>query len=262
VNDRHPEVIFLAEAFTRPAMMHTLAKVGFQQSYTYFTWRTDARGLREYVTELTGNAAAYMRPNFWPTTHDILTPQMQHGGVPVFKSCAVLAATLSPSWGIYSGYELHEHVARPGVEEQLDNEKYQFRPRDYTAALASGTSLAPYLTRLNAIRAGHRALRRLRGTTFHHSDDGDILVYSRRLVPAANQPEVGEDLLLVVVNLDPHNVHATTIHLDMPALGLDWHQTFAAHDLLTGASYRWSENNYVRLDPFVEPAHIIHVRRL
>jgi starch synthase (maltosyl-transferring) len=262
VNRDHPDVIFLAEAFTKPPMMHTLAKAGFHQSYTYFTWRTTGPELQEYVTELAGDAASYMRPNFWPTTHDILTPQMQYGGPAMFKIRAVLAATLSPSWGIYAGYELHEHVARSGAEEQVDNEKYEFKARDFAAAEREGRSLAPYLRRLNLIRSQHKSLHRLRGTTFHRSDDENILVFSRRYRPAANQPNEREDVVIGVVNLDPHGARPTTIHLDMPALGLDWSDSFAAFDLLSGETFAWREHNYVRLDPFFEPAHLIHVRRL
>ncbi|GAB7190464.1 alpha-1,4-glucan--maltose-1-phosphate maltosyltransferase [Kineococcus sp. NUM-3379] len=261
VNSRHPEVVFLSEAFTKPAMMHTLAKVGFQQSYTYFTWRNAAWELREYLTQLTTESAHYMRPNFWPTTHDILTPTMQHGGTAVFKLRAVLAATMVPSWGIYTGYELVENQPRPGVEEQLDNEKYQYRPRDFAAAEREGRSLAPLLRRLNEVRRGHKALQHLRGTAFHSSDDENFVVYSRRWTPAHNQ-EGDEDLLIVVVNLDPHNARETTVHLDMPALGMEWHEAFEVHDLLTGASWTWGAHNYVRLDPvYYEPAHVLHVRR-
>ena len=153
----HPEVIWLAEAFTRPAMMHTLAKVGFQQSYTYYAWRNQKWELEEYVTELAGEAATYMRPSFWPTTHDILTPYMQYGGPTAWKLRAALAATLVPTYGIYAGYELVEHVARPGVEEQIDNEKYEYKNRhwaDYEpGGPKEGQSLAPYLTQINQIRA-------------------------------------------------------------------------------------------------------------
>ena len=262
VNERYPDVIFLAEAFTRPAMMHTLAKVGFHQSYTYFTWRTAGGELREYLQELTGDSAAYMRPNFWPTTHDILTPQMQNGGAAIFRSRAVLAATLSPSWGIYTGYELCENLARSGVEEQLDNEKYQFRPRDFAAAEEQGRSLAGYLRTLNQIRKAHPALHQLRGTVFHTSEDPDLLVYSRRFLPAANQSHLQEDLLIVVVNLDPHGARESTVHLDLPALGMDWSDSYVVHDLLSGAAHRWGAHNWVRLDPLVEPAHIFHARRL
>src|SRR3954469_12241137 len=180
VNAEEPDVLFLAEAFTRPAMMHTLGKVGFQQSYTYFTWRTAAWELREYLTELSGEAANYMRPNFWPNTPDILHEFLQYGGPAAFKLRAVLAATLSPSWGMYSGYELCEHVAvRAGSEEYLDSEKYQYRPRDWDAT--ADRSIAPYLTALNRIRAQHPALHYLRNIKFHRADDDNFLVYSRRL---------------------------------------------------------------------------------
>ncbi|GAA4978327.1 alpha-1,4-glucan--maltose-1-phosphate maltosyltransferase [Kineococcus glutinatus] len=260
VNSRHPEVVFLSEAFTKPAMMHTLAKVGFQQSYTYFTWRNAAWELREYLTQLTTESAHYMRPNFWPTTHDILTPTMQYGGPAAFKLRAVLAATMVPSWGIYTGYELVEHAARPGAEEQLDNEKYQYRPRDFERAEAEGRSLAPLLRRLNEVRREHRALQLLRGTTFHAADDENFIAYSRRFVPAANQ-EGQEDHVIVVVNLDPHAVRETTVHVDMPAVGMDWHDAYEVEDLLTGAVWTWGAHNYVRLDPFTQPAHVLHVRR-
>jgi starch synthase (maltosyl-transferring) len=251
----HPDVIFLAEAFTRPAMMHTLAKVGFHQSYTYFAWRNTKAELTEYLTELAGPAADYMRPSFWPTTHDILTPYMQYGGRAAFELRAVLAATLVPTYGIYSGYELVENVARPGVEEQIDNEKYEFKPRDWSA---SG-SLAPLLTKLNQVRRQHPSLQRLRNITFHPTDDDAVLCYSKRLT-AAQSPTGREDTVIVVVNLDPHGTRETTAHLDMPALGLDWHDGFVAHDLLSGQTWHWGEHVYVRLDPHVQPAHVIHVR--
>jgi starch synthase (maltosyl-transferring) len=259
VNREHPEVIFLAEAFTRPAMMHTLAKVGYHQSYTYFAWRNTKAELTEYLTELSGPAADYMRPSFWPTTHDILTPYMQYGGRPAFRVRAVLAATMVPTYGIYTGYELVENVARPGVEEQIDNEKYEFKPRDWAAAEASGTSLGPLLARLNHIRRQHPALQRLRNITFHRTDDDAIICFTKRLT-AAQSPTGREDTIIVVANLDPHGPRETTLHLDMPALGMDWHHGFVAHDLLTGQTWHWGEHNYVRLDPHVEPAHVIHVR--
>ncbi|NAZ74618.1 DUF3416 domain-containing protein [Kineococcus sp. T13] len=252
----HPEVVWLSEAFTRPAMMHTLAKVGFQQSYSYFAWRNAAWEVREYVEQLTSESAHYMRPSFWPTTHDILTPTMQYGGPPVFKLRAVLAALLSPSWGIYSGYELVEHAARPGAEEQLDNEKYQYRPRDWARAEAEGWSLAPYLKRLNEVRRAHPALQQLRGTVFHASDDENVLCFSRRRV----DPDGTEDLVLVVVNLDPHATRETTVHLDMAALGRQWWDRFTVTDELTGATYEWGEHDYVRLDPYTQPAHVFTVR--
>jgi starch synthase (maltosyl-transferring) len=261
VNQKHPEVIFLAEAFTRPAMMHTLAKVGFQQSYTYFTWRESKHELTEYLTELAGPAADYMRPSFWPTTHDILTPYLQYGGRPAFRLRAALAATLVPTYGIYSGFELVENVARPGVEEQIDNEKYELRPRDWAGAEAAGTSLAPWLTRLNHIRRRHPALQRLRNITFHATDDDAVLCFSKRLT-AAQSPTGREDTIVVVANLDPHSVRETTVRLDLPALGLDRCDGFVAHDLVSGASWHWAESVYVRLDPHDEPVHVVHVRRV
>jgi starch synthase (maltosyl-transferring) len=266
VNDRHPDVIFLAEAFTRPAMMHTLGKVGFQQSYTYFTWRTSKAELTEYLTELTGEPAAYMRPNFWPNTPDILHEFLQYGGPAAFKLRAVLASTLSPCWGMYSGYELCEHVAvRHGSEEYLDSEKYQYRPRDWASYERGGPnedrSIAPYLARLNELRRDHPALQQLRGTTFHEAHDDHTLVYSRR-VAADVTPNGREDCLVVVVNLDPHGARETTVKLDMPALGMDYHDSFTVHDLITGDTFRWGEYNYVRLDPHVQPAHVFHLRRI
>ena len=261
VAEDHPDVIWLAEAFTRPAMMHTLAKVGFQQSYTYYAWRNTAAELREYLTELSGEASYYMRPSFWPTTHDILTPYMQFGGTAAWKLRAVLAGTLVPTYGIYAGYELMEHVARPGAEEQIDNEKYEYKDRrwaDYEPGGArEGASLADWLTRLNTLRREHPALHRLRNIRFHHVDDENFLAFSKRLV----LPDGTEDVVVVVANLDPHSTRATTLRLDMGALGLEPGQTFEAHDLLTGGHWVWQRDTYVRLGPEVEPVHVVHVRR-
>jgi starch synthase (maltosyl-transferring) len=248
-----PEVLFLAEAFTRPAVMHGLAKIGFTQSYTYFTWRTTAAELRHYCEELVA-AAHYMRPNFWPNTPDILTEQLQHGGPPMFKIRAVLASMLSPSWGVYAGYELYEHTVRPGAEEYLDNEKYQLRPRDWAAAEAAGESLAPYLARLNAVRRDHPALHRLRNLRFHQVDNEAVLCFSKR-------DEDTADTVLVVCTLDPHDPHWANVTLDMPALGLDRHERVTVTDQITGQAYDWGQRNAVRLDPLVEPAHIFTVHR-
>ena len=169
-------MLFLAEAFTRPAMMHQLARIGFTQSYTYFTWRTAKGELEEYGRQL-ASTAHYMRPNFFVNTPDILHASLQFGGPPMFKIRAVLAAMMSPTWGVYSGYELFEHVAlRPGSEEYLDSEKYQLRPRDWAAAEAEGRSLAPLITALNRIRRRHPALRQLRGLRFHHADNDSVIV--------------------------------------------------------------------------------------
>ncbi len=255
----HPDVIFLAESFTKPAMMHTLARIGFHQSYTYFTWRNTKEELAEYLAEISGEDAAYMRPNFWPTTHDILSPYLQHGGTAAFALRAVLAATGSPTWGVYSGYELVENVARPGVEEQIDNEKYEFRPRDWAAADAIGISRL--ISRLNAIRREHPALQRLRGLTVHPTTDDAILCFSRR-VSAAQSPDGTEDTVIVVVNTDPHHVREGVVDLDLAALGLappDADAVFAAHDLLSGMTYAWGAQPYVRMDPLSQVAHVLAV---
>ncbi|CUU60743.1 starch synthase (maltosyl-transferring) [Parafrankia irregularis] len=252
VKATEPDVLFLAEAFTRPAMMHTLAKVGFTQSYTYFTWRNERWDLEEYAQELV-ESAHYMRPNFFVNTPDILPEYLQRGGPAAFRIRAVLAAMLSPTWGVYAGYELFENTpVRPGSEEYLDSEKYQYRPRDWAGAERAGTSLAPYLTRLNQIRRDHPALHWLRNLSLHQSDAPEIMAFSKRLAD--------EDLVIVVVNLDPHMARETTVRLDMPALGFDWGDTFTVHDEFTGASYQWGRDNYVRLDPS-EPAHVLTVRR-
>jgi starch synthase (maltosyl-transferring) len=248
-----PDVLFLAEAFTRPAMMHGLGAVGFTQSYTYFTWRTTASELREYCRELV-DSVDHMRPSFWPNTPDILTPQLQSGGPPMFKIRAVLASLLCPSWGVYAGYELYEHVAREGAEEYLDSEKYQLRPRDWAAAEAAGESLAPFLARLNAVRRANPALHWLRNLRFHEIDNEALLCWSKRDAQTGNT-------VLVVCSTDPLHVHWGNTTLDMPALGLDWHERFTVHDQLTGASYDWGQHNAVRLDPMVEPAHVFTVAR-
>ena len=253
-----PDVIFLSEAFTRPAMMHGLGAVGFHQSYTYFTWRTAKRELEEYFTEVSRESDHLMRPNFFVNTPDILHGYLQYGGPAAFKVRAALASTGSPSWGVYAGYELYEHVAvKPGSEEYLDSEKYQIRIRDWEAASAEGRTLAPYLTRLNEIRRAHPALQLLRNLTVHRSDDDAVLVYSKR----AEGADGHDDVVIVVVNVDPHSTRETMVHLDMPALGLDWHDSFLVHDEITGQTWNWSENSYVRLDPGVEPAHILSIRR-
>ncbi|MGZ5416489.1 MAG: alpha-1,4-glucan--maltose-1-phosphate maltosyltransferase [Nocardioides sp.] len=257
VKKTDPDVIFLSEAFTKPPMMRALATVGFDQSYTYFTWRTAKWEIEEYLTELSHETSHVMRPNFFVNTPDILHAFLQYGGPAAFKIRAVLAATGSPSWGVYAGFELFEHVAvKPGSEEYLDSEKYQIRIRDWEAAEKEGRTLSPYLTRLNEIRREHRALQLLRNVTIHSSDDESILVFSKTVGHGADQ-----DTVIVVVNVDPHAVRETTVRLNMPALGMDWHDHFVAHDEITGQSWTWGEQNYVRLDPYIEPAHILTVRR-
>jgi starch synthase (maltosyl-transferring) len=252
VHREHPDVIFLAEAFTRPAMMHGLAKAGFTQSYTYFTWRTGKQELTEYGQELAG-ALDYMRPNFWPNTPDILHESLQHGGPPMFAIRAVLAATMAPSWGVYSGYELFERVPRePGSEEYRDSEKYQLRPRDWAGAEAAGQSLAPLLTKLNAVRRANPALQQMRDLVFHSIDNDALLCYSKRDRRTGNT-------VLVVCLLDPHTTQWGNTELTMPALGLDWAERFRVVDQLTGAEYDWGQHNAVGLDPYQQPAHVFVV---
>ncbi|WP_371582734.1 maltotransferase domain-containing protein [Streptomyces sp. NBC_01314] len=251
INATDPDVIFLAEAFTRPAMMHTLAATGFQQSYTYFTWRTTKQELTDYATELAGDSAAYMRPNFFVNTPDILHAFLQEGGRPAFELRAVLAATLSPTWGIYSGYELCENTPlKPGSEEYLDSEKYQLRPRDWDAAAQDRRTIAPLITALNDIRRRHPALHGLRNLRFHHTGNDAVIAYSKR---------AGSDAVVVVVNLDPHRAQEATVTLDMAELGLGMDENVPVHDELTGEAYRWGRTNYVRLEPGRAPAHVLHV---
>jgi starch synthase (maltosyl-transferring) len=255
-----PDVLFLAEAFTRPAMMHALAKIGFHQSYTYFTWRNSAGEIVEYLRELAGPAAAYMRPNFFVNTPDILSEYLQYAGPAAFRVRAVLAAMLSPSWGVYSGFELCENLpAAPGVsEEYLDSEKYQYRPRDWDDERTAAASIAPFLTRLNAIRKAHPALHQLRNLRFHAADQPELLCFSKNSGGAAGGPP-GRDVVLVIVNTDWRQPREATVWLDMAALGLDASAEFLVTDELSGESYRWRRANYVRLDPAVAPAHIFTV---
>ncbi|QKW45540.1 alpha-1,4-glucan--maltose-1-phosphate maltosyltransferase [Streptomyces microflavus] len=252
INGTDPDVIFLAEAFTRPAMMHTLGAVGFQQSYTYFTWRNTKQELTEYVTELSGDAASYMRPNFFVNTPDILPGYLQHGGRPAFEARAVLAATLSPSWGVYAGFELCENTpAKPGSEEYLHSEKYELRPRDWESAEREGRTLTPLITSLNRIRRRNPALQQLRDVHFHHADNESLIVYSKRS---------GSNTVLVVVNLDPHHTQEATVSLDMERLGLQGHERVPVRDELTGDTYHWGRAFYVRLEPGITPAHIAVLR--
>ena len=256
VNAEYPEVVFLAEAFTAPAMMAALGQVGFQQSYTYFTWRNTKQELEEFLREISKEDVAFFRPNLFVNTPDILSEYLQFGGVPAYKVRAAIAATASPSWGVYAGYELYENVARAGSEENIDNEKYEYRPREYAKAEAAGRSLAPYLTKLNRIRREHPALRQLRNLEVHWSDDPAILVYSKYLAP---EFAPGGDAIIVVANVDPHSVRETTIHLDPRVFGIAPGESFEVTDLITGQAFTWSTDDYVRLDAFVEPVHILSV---
>lgn len=258
INGEFPDVVFLAEAFTRPAMLYSLAQIGYQQSYTYFTWRNTKDELAEFFTSLSHETSAFLRPNLFVNTPDILTEYLQFGGQAAYRIRAALAATASPSWGVYAGFELFENVARPGSEENIDNEKYEYKQRDWAAEERAGRSLAPYLTRLNLIRAAHPALRQLRNLEVHWSDDEAILVYTKHL-DGAYVEGGGTDTVIIVVNVDPHSVRETMVHLDLTRIGLKPDDTFTVRDLLTGARWEWGADNYVRLDAHSTPLHILHV---
>lgn len=252
VNQTEPDVIFLAEAFTRPAMMRALGEVGFQQSYTYFTWRNSKQEITEYLGEVAGHASAYMRPNFFVNTPDILPEYLQRGGPNAFAIRAALAATLSPTWGIYAGYELYENQpTEPGSEEYLDSEKYEYKPRDWDAAAKAGVTLEPFITQLNKIRRSHVALQQLRNITFHRVDDDSVICYSK---------QEGNDIVLVVITLDPSRTIRTTIHLDMPSLGASWHEKVTLTDELSGRTWAWHEHNDIELNPNTACALIMSVK--
>ncbi|HEY8281350.1 MAG TPA: alpha-1,4-glucan--maltose-1-phosphate maltosyltransferase [Leifsonia sp.] len=259
VNTTDPDVVFLAEAFTRPALLHTLAKAGFQQSYTYFTWRNTKEELEEFLTGLATETADFLRPNLFVNTPDILTEYLQFGGPAAFKIRAAIAATAAPTWGVYSGFELYENVARPGAEEYIDNEKYEFRPRDYARAQTLGQSLAPYLTMLNRARSEHPALRQLRNLKVHSSEDDSVLVYSKYLSGEFTRSGKA-DAVIVVANVDPHSVRETLVHLDVTAFGLPAGSAYEVKDVVTGARWTWGADDYVRLDAFTEPVHILAVK--
>ena len=259
VNAEHPDVVFLAEAFTRPAAMQSLAAAGFQQSYTYFTWRNTKAELEEFLSGLAHETDAFLRPNLFVNTPDILTEYLQFGGRPAYRIRAAIAATAAPTYGVYAGYELYENVARPGSEENIDNEKYEYKLRDWAGAVQRGDSLAPYFEKLNAIRRAHPALRQLRNLSVHWSDDDAILVYVKHL-DAALSPDGRSDTVIVVVNTDPHSVRQTMVHLDTRVWGVEPGTPYEVEDLVTGARWTWSDHNYVMLDAFTEPVHILHVK--
>lgn len=265
INAERPDIVFLAEAFTRPAMMAALGRAGFQQSYSYFTWRNTKAELEEYLVHVSRESAGYFRPNFFVNTPDILTEYLQYGGPAGFKIRAILAATSSPLWGMYAGFELYEHVARPGAEENIDNEKYQYKDRDFAAAEAAGASLAPFITRLNEIRKAHPALLDLQNLSLHQSSDDATLVFSKHKTIAATDTEPArKDSIIVVINVDPHSAREGQVTLDLDALELDGFAadgTFLVEDLVTGANWNWGKKNYFRLDAHMEPAHILHIRR-
>lgn len=253
VRAKHPDVVLLAEAFTKPKMMAKLGEIGFTQSYTYFTWRTaqyGPEGLWAYVEELAGDKADFMRPNFWPNTPDILSGPLRNGPPAAFAGRLVLAATLSPSWGMYSGYELFENQpASPSNEEYLHSEKFELRPRNFDQP----NTLAPLATAVNAIRRRHPALQQLRRTRFHSTDNPNIIAYSK-------SSDDGLDVVLVVVNLDPYYAQSSVLGLDLDLLGLSSFRAFHAVDELSGETYQWAgPNPYVLLEPWMRVAHILHL---
>ncbi|HKI97037.1 MAG TPA: alpha-1,4-glucan--maltose-1-phosphate maltosyltransferase [bacterium] len=251
IQQAHPEVIFLSEAFTRPKVMKALAKVGFTQSYTYFTWRNHKWDLTEYLTELTDpERAAYFRPNFFANTPDILHEVLQTGGRPAFKLRLVLAATLSPSYGIYSGYELCENEAVPGTEEYLNSEKYEIKVRDWNAP----GNIREFIARVNTIRRQNAALQELTNLRFLATDNDQILFY-------AKSDAARDNVLLIAVNLDPHTPQACTAIVPPDVIADEPVGAYEVHDLLTGARYTWGASNFIRLDPQAEPAHILRVER-
>jgi starch synthase (maltosyl-transferring) len=250
VQRQHPDVIFLSEAFTRPKVMRSLAKAGFTQSYTYFTWRNFKAELEEYFTELTqSEMKEYYRGNLFPNTHDILPFILQEGGRSAFKMRFALAATLSSVYGIYSSYELCENTPVPGREEYLNSEKYEYKVWDWDRP----GNIVPYITRVNAIRRQHPALQLYDNLRFYPSDDDNITAYGKAT------PD-GSDRVLVVVNLDPFDAHETWLHLPVWEWGMEPGEAFHVEDLLTGETHLWHEHQHIRLDPRDEPARFYAVR--
>jgi starch synthase (maltosyl-transferring) len=251
VQAKFPDVIFLSEAFTRPKMMQVLAKVGFTQSYTYFTWRNTPAELREYFTELTRTAMReYFRPNLFPNTPDILPFYLQEGGRPAFMIRAVLATTLSGVYGIYSGFELCENAALPGREEYLDSEKYQYKQRDWNA---SG-NIKPLITRLNAIRFGNAALQQTNNISFFASENPAILCYRKWSDDLSSQ-------ILVIVTTDYRSAQGGWVDVPTGDLGLPPNSSYQVEDLLTGELFTWNgARNFISLDPSQRVAHLLRIR--
>jgi len=250
VQEEHPEVIFLSEAFTRPKVMHELAKLGFSQSYTYFTWRNTRGELTEYLSELArGWAKEYMRPNLFPSTPDILPPILQEGGRPAFMMRFVLAATLSPSYGIYNGFELCENRGIPGREEYLDSEKYEYKVWDWERP----GNIKDYIAKVNRIRRENPALHELENLVFCGSDNDGIIFYGKTL---------GENAVFVAVNLDPHNLREGNVYFPLDLLGIADDEWYTVEELISGVDYpSMGWGRYVRLDPNVNPAEIYRVRK-
>ncbi len=252
VQTRHPDTMFLSEAFTRPKMMRALAKAGFTQSYTYFTWRNFKQELTDYLMELSGSEMKeYFRPNFFTNTPDILPEILQHGGRPAFKLRLVLAATLSPSYGIYSGYELCENRALPGKEEYLDSEKYEFKVWDWNRP----GNITEYVTSINRIRNENPALHELENVEFYEADNEHVLFYGKRTFD-------GHNTVLVAVNLNPFQAQEAKVRIPIAALGIKADEMYQLHNLITDRRDLVRGEAYsVRLDPQIEPAAIFVVRR-
>ena len=257
VTKKHPEVLFLAEAFTRPGMMRALSYVGFTQSHCYFPWRNTKDELEEYLPVTNGDDGYYQHNTFWPTTPDILTAYVRDNGVAGHCVRAVLAAMGSPSWGIYNGYELIENKQRPGFEEQIDNEKYEVKVRDWSKAKQYG--VAEMLTALNKIRRAHPAALSYHNLTVLPTSDPNILAFARH-TPAELTGTGQADTLIVVVNLDGHNAHQSMIHLELSELGLPTDRPLNVRDELTGREFQWGWDNYVSLAPWADVAHILSVQ--
>jgi len=251
VHGENPEVVFLAEAFTRPKMMKVLAKAGFTQSYTYFTWRNTKRELEEYLTELTQTEMRhYFIPNFFANTHDVLPEILQKGGRPAFQSRLVLAATLAPSYGIYSGYELCENAALEGKEEYAFSEKFEIKPRDYEAP----GNLNGLIADLNRIRRANPALSQLCNVRFFKTDDEHVIFYAKSTADKSN-------VVLCAVNLDPFSAHHAHVEIPLDEIGVPPGTEFAVTDLISGARYTFREKTFVRLDPATVPAHVLLVEK-
>ena len=257
VTKKHPEILFLAEAFTRPGMMRALSYVGFTQSHCYFPWRNTKDELEEYLPVTNGDDGYYQHNTFWPTTPDILTAYVRDNGVAGHCVRAVLAAMGSPSWGIYNGYELIENKQRPGFEEQIDNEKYEVKVRDWSKAEQYG--VAEMLTALNKIRRAHPAALSYHNLTVLPTSDPNILAFARH-TPAELTGTGQADTLIVVVNLDGHNAHQSMIHLELSELGLPTDRPLNVRDELTGREFQWGWDNYVSLAPWADVAHILSVQ--
>lgn len=257
VTKKHPEILFLAEAFTRPGMMRALSYVGFTQSHCYFPWRNTKEELGKYLETTNGDDGYYQHNTFWPTTPDILTAYVRDNGIAGHAVRAVLAAMGSPSWGIYNGFELIENKQRPGFEEQIDNEKYEVKVRDWSKAKQFG--VAEMLTSLNKIRRAHPAARSYHNLTVLQSSDPGVLAFARH-TPAELTGTGHADTLIVVVNLDGHNAHQAMIHLDLDELGLPTDRPLNVRDELTGREFQWGWDNYVSLAPWADVAHILSVQ--